>query len=396
MVSKREILIGAALAVAGLAIGAVAYTSAAPGTPQDAPTSATSSPSPSSSAGSLELRPEDVDRFKIKPVESKDFSIQREAVGNIDFNQELSTDVFPPVQGKILKLFASAGDDVKLGAPLYTIDSPDLVQAASNLISAAGVLELTTRTLKRTRELFNVQGASQRDLDQATSDQQAAEAALKAARDAVRIFGKTDQEMDAIVAQRKIDPALVVPAPISGRVTARNAAPGLLAQPGNQPAPFTISDVSTLWMLADVAENDFGLLRLGLEVQVHVKAYPNRVFGGKIVNIAAAVDPATRRVAVRSVVQDPRYELRPGMFATFVIKVGDVRSVAVPRRGVIREGDGTMSVWVTRDLKTIVRRTVKAGLEQDGFVQILEGVTSGEQVATDSALFLSSASTSSP
>jgi cobalt-zinc-cadmium efflux system membrane fusion protein len=396
MVFKKEIWIGAAIVAAGLAIGAATYGGGGPAASQETPYAAPSSPSSGQAAGKLDLRPEDVDHFKIKPAETRDFAIQREAVGNIDFNQELSTDVFPPVQGKILKLFASAGDDVKQGAPLYTIDSPDLVQAGSNLISAAGVLELTTRTLKRTRELFGVQGASQRDLDQAVSDQQAAEAALKAARDAVRIFGKTEQEMDAIVTQRKIDPALVVPAPISGRVTARNAAPGLLAQPGNQPAPFTISDVLTLWMLADVAENDFGLLRLGLEVKVRVKAYPDRRFSGKIVNIGSAVDPATRRVPVRSEVQDPGHELRAGMFATFVIKVGEVRSVAVPRRGVIREGDGTMSVWVTSDLKTIVRRTVKAGLEQDGFVQILEGVTSGEQVATDSALFLSSALTTSP
>jgi cobalt-zinc-cadmium efflux system membrane fusion protein len=396
MASRKELWIGVALAAGGLAIGAATYTSGVPGTPQDAPYAATSGPSSSPSASSLDLKPEDVDRFKIKPAEVREFAIQREAVGNIDFNQELSADVFPPVQGKILKLFASAGDDVRQGAPLYTIDSPDLVQAGSNLIAAAGVLELTSRALKRTRELFDVQGASQKDLDQATSDQQAAEAALKAARDAVRIFGKTDQEMDGIITQRKIDPALVVPAPISGRVTARNAAPGVLAQPGNQPAPFTISDVNTLWMLADVAENDFGLLRLGLEVQVRVKAYPGRVFGGKLVNIGAAVDPASRRVAVRSVVQDPGHELRPGMFATFVIKIGEVRSVAVPRRGVIREGDGTMSVWVTSDLKTIVRRTVKTGLEQDGFVQILEGLSPGEQAATESALFLSSALTSSP
>ena len=79
-----------------------------------------------------------------------------------------------------------------------------------------------------------------------------------------------------------------------------------------------------------------------------------------------------------------------------MIKVGEVRSVAVPRRGVIREGDGTISVWVTTDLKNIVRRTVRVGMEQEGFVQILEGLAAGEQVARESALFLSSALSSSP
>jgi cobalt-zinc-cadmium efflux system membrane fusion protein len=327
------------------------------------------------------------------PAVERVFVVQREAVGSIDFNQELSTDVFPPVQGKILKLFASAGTDVVAGAPLYTIDSPDLVQAGSNLISAAGVLELTTRALRRAKELREVEGISQKDVDQAMSDQQGAEAAFKAARDAVRIFGKTDHDMDEIVSQRKIDPVLVVSSPITGRVIARNAAPGVLVQPGNPPAPFSISDLSTMWMLADVSESDFGLIRLGLGVDVTVRAYPDRVFHGSVVNIGASVDPSSRRVPVRSEISDPRHELRAGMFATFVIRIGETRSPAVPESGVIREGDGTTTIWVTEDRRTITRRNVKIGLRQEGFVQILEGLASSELVATDSALFLSNAYT---
>ncbi|HVR85510.1 MAG TPA: efflux RND transporter periplasmic adaptor subunit, partial [Planctomycetota bacterium] len=231
------------------------------------------------------------------------------------------------------------------------------------------------------------------DYDQAVSDQQGAEAASKAARDAVRIFGKTDKEIDEIVAQRKIDPVLVVRSPLTGRVTGRNAAPGVLVQPGNPPAPLTIADLSTMWMLADVAESDFGLLRLGQPVDVCVRAYSDRVFHGSIVNIGASVDPSSRRVAVRSVISDPKHELRAGMFATFVIQIGEARSPAVPQNGVIREGDGTTTIWVTADRQKIVRRTVKTGLRQGGFVQILEGLTASEMVATESALFLSNAFT---
>src|SRR6185369_9473296 len=113
-----------------------------------------------------------------------------------------------------------------------TIDSPDLVQAGQTLIATAGVLNLTTRMLERAKQSSVVQGIPQKDLDQAVSDQQAAEGAFRAARDAMRIFGKTDADMDRFVADRKIDPALVVPSPITGRITARNAGPGLLAQPG--------------------------------------------------------------------------------------------------------------------------------------------------------------------
>jgi cobalt-zinc-cadmium efflux system membrane fusion protein len=345
-------------------------------------------------AQSVELSASEFEQFKVEPAGERDFTIQREAVGNIAFNDEMSVQVFPPVPGKIITLFARAGDDVQKGTPLYTIDSPDLVQAGSSLIAAAGVLDLTTRTLKRAKQLYEIQGIAEKDLNQAVSDQQAAEGAFKAARDAVRIFGKTDADMNRIIAERKIDPVLVVRSPITGRVTARNAAPGLLVQPGNPSAPYTLADISTMWMLANVAETDFPFLRLGEEVDVSVKAYPGRAFRGKIVNIGASVDPSTHRVLVRSEVRDPTHELRPGMFATFVIRTGtDVRSPAVPLNGVVREGDGSMTVWVTTDRKRLVKRTVKVGLQQNGFDQILEGLKPGELVATEGALFLSNALT---
>jgi membrane fusion protein, heavy metal efflux system len=106
------------------------------------------------------------------------------------------------------------------------------------------------------------------------------------------------------------------------------------------------------------------------------------------------VDPNTHRVLVRSEVRDPRHELRPGMFATFVIRTGNsTRSPAVPYSGVVREGDGTMTVWVTTDQKRMTKREVKVGLQQDGYWQILEGLKPGEQVATEGALFLNNALT---
>jgi len=404
--NKKTALVGSSV-VAGFVLALVAYfvefsgggqvvPSAAGAADGNRSTSATAYRTPADplAAQSVELSASEFAQFKVEPAVERVFTIQREAVGNIDFNQEMSVPVFPPVQGKIITLFARVGDDVKKETPLYTIDSPDLAQAGSSLMAAAGVLNLTTRVLERDKQLYETQGVSQKELDQATSDQQAAEGAVKAAREAVRIFGKTDEDMDRIIAERKIDPVLVVRSPISGRVTARNAAPGLLAQPGNAPAPYTLADISTMWMLANVAESDFPFLRLGEKVDVTVKAYPGRVFRATIVTIGESVDPTTHRISVRSAIPDPKHELRPGMFATFVIHTGQaVRSVAVPLNGVLREGDGTMTVWVTTDRKRLVKRTVKVGLQQDGFAQILEGLRPGEPVATEGALFLSNALT---
>jgi len=350
---------------------------------------------PSSASGqSLELSPQEFAKFKVEPVQEHDFKIQREAVGNIDFNQEMSVQVFTPFPGRIISLFAKAGDDVQKGAILFTIDSPDLLDAESKLISTSGSLNVTTRALDRAKQLYEVQGTSQKDLDQAAADQQTAEGALRAARDALRIFGKTDAEMDRVVSERKVDSVLAVHSPISGRITARNAAPGLFVQPGNAPAPYTVSDISSVWMLASVPETDFPFLQLGEEVAVDVKAYPGRLFRGTIVNIGASVDLNTRRVLVRSEIRDPKHELRPGMFATFLIRTNKTtRSPAVPFAGVVREGDGSMTVWVATEGTRLVRRTVKVGLQQEGLDQIVEGLTPGERVATDGALFLSNALT---
>src|SRR5262249_33652166 len=217
----------------------------------------------------------------------------------------MTVQVFTPYQGRIIALFAEVGDDVEKGKTLFTVASPDLLQAEQTIIAAAGVLELTTRNLARLKELYRTKAISQRDLEQATSDQQTAEGALRAARDSVRLFGKTEAEIDEIIAQRKADPTLVVPSPITGRITARNAAPGLLVQPGNPPAPYSVADISTMWMIAQVHESESPSFKVGQDVKARVMAYADRVFEGRITTLGASVDPTTRPLLARSEIADP-------------------------------------------------------------------------------------------
>ena len=399
---RRNTWVSATVATATLFAAVVAYSLMRPGDGPETGGAATgpqaqgapTGPSAAASGGSptVNLSDSQLGSVKVEPATEREFPIEKESVGSIDFNQDMTVQVFTPYQGRIVGLFAKVGDDVRKGQTLFTIDSPDLLQAESTLIAAAGVLDFTTRNLARLRELYKTRAVSQKDMEQAASDQQTAEGALRAARDSVRLFGKTDAEIDRIVAERKADPILVVPSPITGRITARNAAPGLFVQPGNWPAPYSVADISTMWMLANVAENDSPAFRIGQEVKVRVNAFPDRTFDGRISTIGSMVDPTTRRVLVRSEVQNPRDELRSGMFATFVIRTGTpVRSVAVPLDGVVREGDGTMTVWVTADRRRFTKRTVKVGLQRDGYRQIVEGVQPGELVATEGALFLSNA-----
>lgn len=338
----------------------------------------------------LDLSEQQANTLKIAPVDMRDFAVFKTAVGTIDFNQNMLVQVSSQYPGKVLKAFANVGDDVKLGDVLFTIDSPDLLQAESTLLASAGVLELQKRTLARATQLVKAGGSAQKDVDQATSDQQTAEGNFKAARNSVRIFGKTDADLEQILAERRVDSTLVVTSPITGTVIARNAAPGLLSQPGGSPAPYSVADLSTMWMIANVIETDAPAYRLNQDVEVKVPAYPDTIFKGRVTTVGSMIDPNTHRQLVRSEINDPQHLLRAGMFASFVIRVGaPIRSLAIPAEGVVREGDGTMTIWVTRDRRRFVRRTVKVGLQQAGWSQILEGLEPNELVVNDGAIFLS-------
>jgi cobalt-zinc-cadmium efflux system membrane fusion protein len=346
-------------------------------------------PARGSDAGTVALSDAQLQMIDVASVSELAFPLEREAVGSIDFNEDMAAQVFPPYQGRIVKLFAKIGDNVRRGQALLTLESPDLIQAESNLIATAGVLELTTHALERAKQLYEVQGIAEKDLQQTVSDQQTAEGTLKAARDAVGVFGKSQAEIDRIVKTRTIDPHLVVTSPISGKITARTAAPGDFVEPGTAPAPYSVADISRIWMNASVAESDMPLVCKGQRVRVAVMALPGRIFEGEISTVGATVDPQLHRGLVRAELEDPKHELLPGMFASFVIVTGaPMNSLAVPLDGVVREGDGTMTVWITNDRHRFVRRTVKIGLQHAGYDQILEGVRPGEQIVTKGAVFL--------
>jgi membrane fusion protein, heavy metal efflux system len=390
----KQIVATVVTVVISIVVAAVLLSGHGPSTKTNAGTEGRDivAPIPSTAADpSVDLSPSQLNSIKIAPVGTYKFGIEKESVGNISYADDLSVDVYPAYQGTIIKALVELGVQVKKDQPLYTIKSPDLIQAESTLIGAAATYDLTTKVLARAKDLYTTNvGVPQKELEQAISDQQTAEGALKAARDAVRVFGKTDAEIDQMIASRKTDPALVVRSPIAGVVTAFNAPAGLLVQPGSPPAPYSVADVAVKWMLADVPESESASYHVGQSVAVKLMAYPDRVFAGKISKIYEAVDANTHRVTVRSEITDPRNELRPGMLANFVIRIdGPVEATAIPANGVVREPDGTMVAWVTTDRRHFVEKTIETGLRQDGKVQVLNGLQPGELAVSDGAVFLS-------
>jgi cobalt-zinc-cadmium efflux system membrane fusion protein len=391
--STKLIPLGTAAAAAAVIVAGAYWASSArsANVTQATPGAPPLGDSPSGAAQTVRLSDAQLGSIKVGPVVDHDFSIQKEAVGSIDFNEDMNVHVFTPYQGRIIQLYADLGDEVKKGQILFTIESPDFIASQANLIAAAGTLDQTSSALLRAKKLYAIQGIDQNDYETAVANEQAAEGALRAARNAVAIFGKTEAEIDQIVATRHVETALIVKSPITGHVTARNAAPGLLEQPGNEPAPYSVADLSTMWLMANALESDSPDFKVGQDVTVSVMAYPGHLFNAKITAIGATVDPNSRRITIRSEIKDREHLLRAGMFATFVIRTGEsVRAPAIPLNGVVREADGTNSVWVaTSDRHRFARRTVRIGLQRDGYDQLLEGVQSGDFVAVDGAIFLS-------
>jgi cobalt-zinc-cadmium efflux system membrane fusion protein len=379
-------VVSAGAVLAALVVAVLGYISArADSADKPKDTAATKASEPNTVA----LSDSQLQMISVGSVGAYTFPLQREAVGSIDFNEDMTTQVFPPYQGRIVQLFARLGDNINKGQPLFTIESPDLIQAESTLIAAAGVLDLTSKALERAKQLHDVQGMADKDLEQAISDQQSAEGSLRASRNGVSVFGKNPAEIDRIVQTRTIDPYLVVLSPVNGRVTARNAAPGLFVQPGNTPAPYSVADISRVWMNASVMESDMPVVKKGQDIRVSVMAFPERIFEGRISTVGSTVDPQLHRGLVRAEIDDPQHQLLPGMFASFVIVTGDpVSAPAMPLDGVVREGDGSMTVWVTTDGHHFTQRAVKLGLQNGGYDQIIEGVALEERVVVKGAIIL--------
>jgi membrane fusion protein, heavy metal efflux system len=343
-----------------------------------------------SKADTVDLKPAQLGAIRIAPLGEHEFVYRKQSVGIIDFDQDLNVQVFTPYPGRIIDTFADLGDLVKKDQVLFTIESADFIAAQSNLIAAAATLDQTSSALARAVKLYAAQGIDQNDYETAVANQQTAEGALKAARKAVAVFGPTAGQIERIVAKRQVDPALIVRSPVTGRITARNAAPGLLEQPGTVPAPYSVADLRTKWMVANVIESDSPLFHTGQPIQATVMAYPGRLFTGTISRLGRSLDPNTHRIVVRSELADPRDELIPGMLASFAIQVQKpLTSLAIPLNGVVRNGDGSFAAWVTTDRHRFTQRIVRLGDPLDGQYPVIQGLRRGELVVTDGAVFLS-------
>jgi len=336
---------------------------------------------------------------------SQTFLAEKLATGKIAFNEEVMTPVFAPYTGRVISLLAKPGDVIKQGSPLFEIDTPDLVQVESDLISASiglaksnAGLELARRAEDRQHRLYTNKAVSLKDWEQSQADLKgaerevrAAEALLAVSRSRLRVFGKTDAEILRVETEHQVDRVTRVLSPIAGTITTRKVGPGQYVKVDSPDPLFTVANLSTVWLVADVYESDLPLLKAGQPVEVHVAAFPGEVFTARIAYIAPAVDPTTHRAGVRAVIDNRGQRLKPDMFASFrIVTSSEIQSLAVPCTAITRDGDKT-SVWVAGQANQFARRQVAAGIEQNGYTQILSGLQLGDRVVSQGSLFISNA-----
>ena len=352
--------------------------------------------------------------FRIQPAQERPFQPARDTDGKIAIDDDLVTPVFSPYSGRIMKLFASAGDVVRQGDPLFSVQATEFVQAQNDLVAAVATLRTTRAqaTLaetneKRQHDLYLAQGAALKDWQQAQVDLasargnlSSAQIAVSAVRNRLRILGRSDAEIAAIENAPdllKLDPVSVVLAPIGGTVIQRQVGPGqtiVSAAAGASTPLFQIGDLSKVWLVANVRETDAPMIHRGDNVEVHVLAFPNRVFTARVTHVAPTIDPTTHRLSVRAELDNPDDVLKPEMFASFRIITGpSTTSPAIPIGALVYDGSDA-HVWVANQAnKTIQEREIKTGAIQDGMAQVLEGLHPGETVVTAGSLFIDRAVT---
>jgi membrane fusion protein, heavy metal efflux system len=369
-----------------------------------APATAMAAPPPGANPNSVKVGEEQMHQLRLVPAEMCEFQMKKTAIGQIAFNEDASTVVLSPFSGRVTRLIAKIGDEVKVGDPLFEVDSPEVVQAQTDLIAAVQSLDkaksqfnLAKRVLDRQTGLLNDRATSQREVDQARTDFTVAEndlgtaeGVLKAARNKLRVIvGRGDEEVARVEKERIINPRITINAPIPGTIVSRKIGPGQYVRSDSADPLFSISDMSTMWLKAYVPEADIALIRVGQELEVKVIAIPNRTFRAKVIAIGSSSEAQTRRVMIRSEIPNPDRSLKAEMFVSYRISVGnDGEAPAVPIEAVIREGD-LATVWVQGNSpQTFERRKVTLGLEQEGRVQIRAGLKAGEVVVGRGAIFV--------
>jgi cobalt-zinc-cadmium efflux system membrane fusion protein len=304
--------------------------------------------------------------------------------GAVAYNAFKTTPVITQVGGPVSRILVLPGQQVKQGQPMLEVSSPDYSQLLDAYLKAADSYRLADKNYARAKDLYEHHAIAERDLQQAESDRTQAEADKNAAEQGMKILGIKNPED---LAKAPSSAQIPVLAPISGEVVERLVSPGQVMQAGTTQA-FTISDVSQVWVLANVYQADLAYVRDGDDVVVQTDAYPD-IFHGKISYISPALDPNTRTLQARIVVDNKGDKLKRDMYCTVTVTAGSVaNAIAVPDAAVLRDDENQPFVYAAVGANQFGRRAVDIAESQNSQTQITKGLSAGDKVVGNGSLFI--------
>jgi cobalt-zinc-cadmium efflux system membrane fusion protein len=339
----------------------------------------------SSSIPRLFTIPQDqMSRVQVVTIEPTRLIRTLRLTGAVAYNAFNTTPVITQVGGPVSRILVVPGQHVKTGQPMLDISSPDYSQLLDAYLKAADSFRLADKNWARAQDLYQHKAIAQRDLEQAESDRNQAQADLNAADQGMKILGIKSPGDLAKAPSSALIPVL---APIGGEVVERLVSPGQVVLAGQTQA-FTISDLRTVWVLANVYQADLAAVRTGDDVVVQTDAYPGS-FHGRISYVSPALDPNTRTLQARVVVDNPQEKLKKDMYCTVTVTAGSIpNAIAVPDSSVLRDDNNQPFVYLAENANQFGRRDVEIGESLNGKTHILRGLSPGERVVGDGSLFL--------
>jgi len=286
----------------------------------------------------------------------------------------------------VQEILVAPGEMVRAGQPLLVVSSPDFSVARSAYIKARSTFQLAEKNYQRSRDLYEHHAIAERDLQQAESDRAGAQADLQSTEDAMRVLGMKDPE-GSVKNQTKLTSRAAVIAPVSGEITERLVGPGQLLQ-ANTTQCFTISDMSTVWILVNVYQNDLQYVHMGDDAAITTDAYPD-TFHGKISFLSPALDPNTRTLQARIVTPNLGLKLKKDMYVNATVQAGKINdALTVPDAAVLRDTENQPFVYALMGANQFSRQSVTVGDSHNGRTQITSGLKQGQRIAGDGSLFL--------
>lgn len=324
----------------------------------------------------------------VQPVASAIPAGENRLPGVVEPNAYRQVAVTPLVGGRVTRVSAELGASVRRGQTLAQIHSPELAEAHTKYVSARARLEAQNRELQRTQKLVEIGAASRQELERIRAEHAAQTAAVQSAGSQLELLGVPSSTIDALTPGSNVNATISVPAPIDGVVTERMANVGLNVDQAT--ALFTVVDLSTVWIIADVYEKDFSRVRVGNDATVTTAAYPGLSLRGRISYIDPQVNPWTRTARVRVEVPNPRGELRLGMYAEVVAAGTPGASLpVVPRSAVQSVGERTVVYLANpKEPGQFTEREVRLGDTSGEQVGVTSGVQPGDVVVTDGSFFV--------